>query len=199
MVVFNELRISDDKESIVIDCNIQDVSYYTEMYINGIYLEYYKDFSEASSLGERAITVYEKGDGDAMTYIRRIVNLDEIRDTIGLESLAGGLFYVVVDCDGTLPADIIQYGAWASSATDVGVVFDWEMLYRLGMQYVAQYYYGDKVCADKNGLVQFILLWNALRLAINTGDWSMVNSLWGKFTSFQMMGGGVASPCKCGQ
>jgi len=198
MVVFNELRISDDKESIVIDCHIQDVSYYTEMYINGIYLEYYKDFSDARALGERAYTVYEKGDGDAMTYIRRIVQLDDLQYKTGVGSLEGALFYVVVDCDGELPQDIIQYGAWASTTTDVGVLFDWEMLYHRGIQHIASYYYQDKMCGDTSGLQEFILLWNALRLAIQTGDWPLVNTLWDKVHSFSIMGG-TASPCKCGQ
>ena len=65
MVTFNELRICEDGNYLIVDCEIDNVDVYKDMYIQNIYLEHYKDASALGMPGENAYLLYENKCDDA--------------------------------------------------------------------------------------------------------------------------------------
>ena len=203
MVIFNELRITEDKDCLIVDCSIEDIEGYRGMYIDSVYVEYYKNVTEDGVPSDSAICLYEKADTETgKTAIRKTLNASSLdRDTFGTDTFAGGLFFVTVMCDGTPenPELLASYSCGADNTTDVGVAVDWHSVYSLGMGYAARLAYNcENPCDIPDGFENFILYWYALQLAIATCDWLQVRKLWDKFMR-ALVGneGAVAGGCGC--
>lgn len=208
MVIFNELRISEDKQCITVDVEIEDVDGYDGMYIDGIYLEYYKNASDSGDLTPgKYFTMYEHAEGDDDTHVRKRVTIDDIEEQMSLYDFGTpefdkGLFFVHVHCDGTpVNGSILEgYGCGADNTWDTGIILDWKAVYEYGMGYAAKLAKScGNPCDEPTGFKQFILLWYALQLAISTCDYSRVRGLWDRilktFSGFS--GASLSSGCGC--
>ena len=187
MVIFNDLRVAEDKSCLVVECEIEDISGYDGLYIDTVHIEYYKNVTSDGVPSDKAICVFSDDEEQAHARtVRCELKLSDISvDTFGTDKFDGGLFFVTVKCDGTPtnPAELASYGCGADRMVDTGVIVDWETVYRNGMSYVNSL--ADD-CVDKCnpplGFGNFILYWYALRLAINTCDWPLVRDLWDRFS-----------------
>ena len=205
MVIFNELRITEDKECLIVDCSIEDIDGYDGMYIDSVTVEYYKNVTEDGSASDHAITMYEKTDGAVgITSYRGTLKASSLdKETFGTDTLAGGLFFITVSCDGTPenPEILASYSCGADNTIDVGVAIDWHSVYSLGIGYAAKLAYNcEDPCDIPDGFENFILYWYALQLAISTCDWFQVRKLWDKFMRALAGNGTVVSSgggCGC--
>lgn len=183
MVNFNELRISDDRNNLIVDCEIDKASAFSNKYIKKISIEYYKNASYASMPGPKSYEIYNNElDDDSVRNIRVLFNKSKLRQTeFDIDSFDDGLFYVIVCCEGDPSAQVMSLCGFDDNV-EIGVILDWRRFYLLGMQYVAAMGNG---CADKctipAGFEHFVLQWEALKLAIATCDWNLVRSLWEQF------------------
>lgn len=183
MVIFNELRITEDGGCIVIDCEIESLDVYKDMYISDIHLEYYKNANPVSMPSDKAYLLYENVNQDTDVKQKRIVfSKAELPLTqFGITDFENGLFYAIVRCDGDLPATVANLPCTYDDTVKIGAIPDWKALYRIGMQYVSSLF---GICSPKNfcdypaGFEDFIIIWNSLRLAIDTCNWDLVNTLW---------------------
>jgi len=187
MVTFNELRISDKKDCLIIDVEVEKVDVFENMYIDSIYLEYYKNVNPASGMpGEKAVLVWENTS-------RNKINTKAVRlnysinakpgdsQTLGVSTFNNGLFYVIVNVGGD-PSGQVGYMACGTDIPKrIGAVLDWEAFYNRGMQYVNSLFNGCDPCPDLTGFEHFAVLWNALKMALSTCDWNLVSNLWDKF------------------
>lgn len=202
MVTFNELRISDDYGCLIIDCEVERVDIYKDMHIQSIYLEYYKNANAASMPSSKAVCVY---DDEAGTKKKKAVRLSvrpaDLHDmNMGAGTLQKGLFYVIVQCDGELPASIVNYPCGYDETKKIGAILDWKSFYNIGMSYVNSLFNGCNPCPDLTGFEHFAVLWNALKMALSTCDWNLVSDLWEKFLlspSNPFMVSGFHSNCGC--
>lgn len=195
MVIFNDLRITEDKECLIVDCYIEDIDGYDGMYIDSIDIDYYKNVTEDCQPSEHAINLYTHEDGETFRALRKTLKRSDIvGKDFGTETFDGGLFFVVVRCDGN-PTNLevlAQYSCTMDNTVDIGVIIDWQRIYEQGMGYAAKLAYGcDNPCDSPVGFEQFIIYWYALQLAISTCDWPQVRKLWPKF--LRAFGGGNAS------
>ena len=205
MVIFNELRIAENRSCLTVDCYIEELTTYANMYIESIYIDYYKNTTPASMPGAKAYCLYENTEGDtSVRAVRRSLHEYTLPLTqFGIDKFDDGIFYVIVKCNGTLPAsEIADLPCGADNTTTVGVIIDWKTVYEKGMQYVSSIY-GPCAsgCADLTGFEHFALLWNALRLAISVCDWQMVENLWNKILlspSVASSGSSSSSSSPCG-
>lgn len=186
MVTFNELRICEEGDRLIVDCEIDDNALYDGMYIQSIYLEHYKNASVASMPGEKAQLIYNNEYSDRRVRSKRIVfdAMDLAVSSLGVSSFDGELFYVIVMCGGDLNVAAIdgKLPCGADDTTAIGAILDWRLFYSRGMGYIASMF--DKCgnpCQPTDAFEHFILLWNALKLAIETCDWETVKDLWGMF------------------
>lgn len=210
MVTFNELRICEDGSKLIVDCEVEGIDIYNGIYIKNIYLDYYKNASYASMPSSKAYKIYENKYNDTTVRSKRIT-LSEAEVAgmgFGVSTFDGALFYVIVECDGSAKAlaELEGLPCGYDQTVDIGAILDWAMFYRKGMGYIASMF--DKCgnpCAPTDAFEHFILLWNALKLAIETCDWDTVIDLWDKFLLSPNSNGGssysavVTSGCGCGR
>ena len=205
MVIFNDLRISEDKDKLIIDCEVEGVDGYENIYIDGVYVAYYKKVSAFDDFptGDYLATVYEKGDKDAQTHVRVCLDSENItKKTFGTDTFNGGMFFVYVKCnyEGTLNWDVMQnYGCGADRFWDIGIILDWKSVYEQGMGYAAKLALGcGSVCNEPTGFKQFILHWYALQLAISTCDYRQASKLWDRFIRMFDASSAAFSPLSSG-
>ena len=197
MVIFNDLRITEDRKYLIVDCQIEDADGFDGLYIDKIDLMYYTKVKDFSMIGinvdDYAYRMYEKDEDDETEKHRNIrvqVSMYDIKSgpnkqpNFGTNTFENGLFYVAVTCAGTPTNPLILegYGCGADRLTDIGVVLDWYSVYENGMAFASKLAFScGNTCDDPSGYEQFILHWYGLQLAIATCDWIQVSRLWPKF------------------
>jgi len=181
MVLFNELRITEDRKCLIVDCEVDRVDLYSNMYIDSIYIEYYKNSPVSGMPSDKAYILYENSSSDnTVKSVIRSMDIAALKSSdMGIDSFRDGLFYVIVKCDGELGTVPSGMPCGYDNVTDIAVILDWKSFYERGMNFVSSMFNncGDK-CAVPAGFEQFVLLWNALKLAISVCDWDAVNMLW---------------------
>ena len=205
MVIFNELRISEDRKCLIVDCEVENVDVYENMYIKSIYLDYYMNASAASMPSDKAYLLYENTNDDKTVRAKRIKMSSSMLPLtdFGTTTLEDGLFYVIVTCDGDLPASVSSMPCGYDETTNIGAIVDWKSFYTRGMQFVSALYNGcsgGKFCESPVGFEDFIVVWNAMKLAISTCNWDLVTTLWHRFLRTPAVAGSgyVTGGCGCG-
>lgn len=183
MVIFNELRITEDGSCLIADCQIANASVFSEMYIDKILLVNYNDAVLDDIQSSKHVVIF---DGESVRKRRSRVRLyveDSALTGTSLEytGFKNGLFYVVVLCTGEMQDSVETLASGTDSAVGIGVVPDWKVFYEKGMQYVSYALSGAHTHKFAKGFEDYILLWNAFKLSISTGDLNSVSKLWAKF------------------
>ena len=185
MVIFNELRINDDKSAIIIDCSVEDLTIYTGMYIKTVELYHYKNITSSGTPSnmQKVITVYENYNDDVtVKTVRRCVNETTIgTGVLGTDTIEKNIFFVRVICDGTMGPEISQFACGTDDTVDIGVVVDWQYLYAAGMGFVAAMDTCTDGCKSMAGYEQFILTWFGIKLALSACDFDQLAILWDRF------------------
>ena len=198
MVRFDNLRIADDYRSLLVQCHIDDYDVYDNMYIKTVYLEYYKNRGTIGVPSDKAILLYNNSNNDtsvkSVTANLSVAALDAAE--IGVSSFDDELFYVYVTCDGTLDPSVSTMDCDMDNTLDVGVVLDWQDVYRMGMKYIAGFADNCFDCEGTADFEQFILLWNALKLAADVCDWVTLERIWPKLMA-SYTGNYSLSGCGC--
>lgn len=180
MVVFNELRLSDDKKKLIVDCFIENLNIYSNMYIKEIAVDYYKNVETSGDPSEHAITIYSNtGNDTSVKAVSVCLKEEDLTSSFGTTHFEGGLFYVFVICDGTPAASVASLPCGYDEDTEIGIVPDWELLYEIGMKYIMNMASScfDK-CTDESPFMHFILLWNSLKMALSTCEYNVLEKIW---------------------
>lgn len=180
MITFDDLRISEDKKTLSVLCHISDYEIYDNMYIKEVYLEYYKNRGTIGVPSSKAIKIYENTQSSSSVRSLALSVPDSVLDSglLGVSTFDKEMFYVYVICDGTLPASVATMGCGYDETTKVGIVIDWLMVYQMGMGYVARMAKKCGNCDLADDFEHYILLWNAIKLAVETTDWEQMEILW---------------------
>lgn len=183
MVKFDELRISEDGQYLTVECHIENYDVYSEMYIDTIYLEYYKNRGTVGVPSDKALLMFENDNEDKTKtrHVRCRISLMQLPGNFGTSEFRNGLFYVYVNCDGHLPASVSSMYCGYDVTLDVAVIPDWRMLYKMIMPLVGKFASGCTPCDDVDGFGHLILMWYAFKYAVETCDWTTVDRLWDEF------------------
>lgn len=175
MVQFTQLLIDPDSDTLNVKCQIENLAIYKDVYIESITAKYYD--------GTAVMTMYSKGDDEeGLQVVSVSKGTDEIPDNFGTTTFIGGLFYITVVCGGTPSGTVSTLPCNYDTMTAEAIVIDWHKLYEMGMQFVVAMASNCKDrCSGNEAFEHFILLWNALKLAVETCDHTMIESLWKKF------------------
>lgn len=195
MITFDDLRISEDKAMLTVQCHVSDYDIYDNMYIKEIYLEYYKNRGVIGVPSNKALKIFDNGTGDTSVRSASVNVSASSLSGMDLSSFDKGLFYVYVKCDGTLAPEVAGMSCGYDVTTSIGIVIDWYLFYGFGMNYVSRMARGG-FCDVPADFEHFILLWNALRLAVETSDWVNIEMLWERLIQTNVIA--VASKCGCG-
>ena len=203
MVIFNELLITDDRQSLIVGCQLEDLNVYSGMYIKSIYLDYYKNSETFGVPSEKAVEIFNNSDDDPdVNAVRVCVNAPSLPQTFGVSSFRDGIFYAIVTCEGDLSSSAALLSCGMDDTVDVGIIIDWKTLYEKGMQYVskmASSCYNS--CDDMPGFKLFILQWNALKLALASCDYEKLETLWEEILHLRIKSNvnSVSAGCGCHQ
>lgn len=207
MVIFNELKFSDDVKNLSINVSIETASQ-SNYYIHAIYLEYYKNRNVSKAPSGKAVVLFENPAIDPETH-EPVGNPDTTKkswegtvnesvlslNTNGVDKFKDGLFYVIVVCQN------VDYEHHEDDlVADVDAVLDWTAVYSRGMAIVnsALVGCGSGKCAISDNLEQAILCWHSIELSMAANDADALDRLWSRFVQFTPITGNVGvSPCNC--
>lgn len=194
MIQFSELRLSADKHKIYVGCEVENFDIYSGVYIKSVYIDYYKNRLASGSPSENAICLYDNTHDD-YTVKSAYATLDSnaLTEAFGTTTFVDGLFYVYVTCD-VHGASLATADCGWDAMTTVGIVADWEKVWAEGMMYINEVANACSNCGIKDNFLDFILRWEALKLAMITCDYETVDNIWdGLLGTSKMVSGG----CGC--
>lgn len=189
MVIFDQLRISDDGKELYISVHINDAvakDYATDGYIKPFEKVYLKSLTivSADKVSETSTSVPTEGrlyhiDFDKNTKSASLVihewelkeapTVDEegkIHNPCAPKKPVDGLFFVFVETEGE--ADGCVPCAYSKNVA-TAVVFDESLLYQKAMNYTRELV---QDCNVPQGFADFILQWNAFKSSVETEHWN---------------------------
>lgn len=201
VTLFNDLRVIRGGDSLLVECSVNPARIFSGMYIKSIHVDWYGSWPTQGDWSAHAVTLYENVDDDPeVRSFRGCLDASDLPSDFGASTFRDGLFYVTVRCGGTPDPSIGAMPCGWDRDTDIGIVPDWGMLYRLGMPYVRQLSGCGGKCGDAKPFLAFTIIWNAFRLAAGAGDWETAAGIWRKAVRMaSARPGQAADGCGCGK
>ncbi len=202
MIIFDQLRISDDGRTMYIDAHINQSEKFEDVTIESLYIILGSQIYET-------VTIDPESNG--YIYKKTYENVKEIHEAIDIAdenliynktSFSKDLFFVYIGCNAVPDActSLLTIGKYL-----LGVVFDENLLYQRVMAFVREL--ADK-CTIPVGFADFILLWNAFKSSVETEHYmaaiKFYNMLFGRDCSGNPYGpysrdysAIISKPCGC--
>lgn len=175
MLQYNQLSISQDKKHLIIDVQVQDMSYYENVYIDTIIIDTQKTFSVTGPSSKPLMTI----DCNHTKHFRQFIDIDSIADN---------LFFVYTISTGE-PADNTPCGMDTTSI--LGVTYDKYPMYFQGMKFLSEM----NGCEPASNLIDYILTNKAFDLSLQTGNYQTAIKYWNEF--FDKKEKTISSKCGC--
>lgn len=171
MIIFDQLRISDDGKRMYINAHVNKADYFKDIYIDSIVIQTADKVSETDSGLPTSDYVYIKKAEENAKELNLVLEASDLSRSwesdpnaiaFGRGDMSKTLFFVYIKCKGT-PGSCTP--CRLDEETTLGVVFDENVLHQKVMDYTKE------LVADCNvpsAFIDFILLWNAFKSAIET-------------------------------
>lgn len=172
MIQFNELKISDDSKDLIINTQVKNLSYYTDVYLDTIKIDTQDTFIE-SGPSSKAVYTYTAPDNT------KSVSLDLTSSDI-LPSLDTNMFFVWVTVKGTPSADT---PCRMDTVSTLGVVVSLYPIYRGLLNYMGEV---ERDCEVPKNFINLILRYEAFRLALRTGNYTEAIKFWNRYFGKRM-------------
>lgn len=180
MVIFDQLRISDDGKELYINAHVNTAEGFANRYIKSVSVVTAENVSENNpwNLSSSAPVVFKEEYEEPVKEINLVVNCYNTSDDFAKGTFSGDLLFVYVQMVGATDECVPCY---MSTDYTVGVTFDERLLYQRVMDYTKGL---AKDCSIPSGFIDFILLWNAFKASVETGHYvsaiDFYNLLFGK-------------------
>ena len=161
MIIFDQLRISDDGKLLYIDVHVNKSSDFDAITIDSITIQTSEQVSETDPLTPGSEYIYSYTSTGAAKEVHLCLKAATDFEK-SFNSLSNMLLFVYVTCKGT-PG--ICTPCRLDEMTTLGVTFDETVYYQKTMQYTKELV-GNCDIPDK--FIDFILLWNGFKAAIET-------------------------------
>ena len=162
MILFDQLRISDDGKRMYINLHVNNADYFQNIYLDSLIVTTADKVSETSPHLPSEDYIYKKeftGNEREADLVLQPVDMNE---KFSKSSFSSDLFFVYVKVKGTpdpcTPCRLDE-------EITLGVTFDENLLYQKVMQYTKSLV---DDCTIPVGFIDFILLWNAFKASIET-------------------------------
>lgn len=171
MIIFDQLRISDDGKRMYINAHVNKADYFNDIYIDSIVIQTADKVSETDPGLPTSDYVYIKKAEENAKELNLVLEASDLSRSwesdpkaiaFGRGDMSKTLFFVYIKCKGT-PGSCTP--CRLDEETTLGVVFDENVLHQRVMDYTKE------LVADCNvpsAFIDFILLWNAFKSAIET-------------------------------
>ena len=206
MIIFDQLRISDDGRQMYINVHVNTVQAFAHIYIDKITIMTADKVSETDPGTPTSDYIYTKtfeGNQKEVALVLTATDFTKTWETdpnamvFPVSDMPKTLFFVYVQCKQVGIADPCFECLPCSlqEMTTVGVTFDENMLYQKVMDYTRQL---ASDCNVPQGFTDFILLWNAFNASVETEHYipaiKYYNMLFGNYSG---VSGGYSSTSRC--
>lgn len=171
MIIFDQLRISDDGKRMYINAHVNKADYFNDIYIDSIVIQTADKVSETDPGLPTSDYVYIKKAEENAKELNLVLEASDLSRSwesdpkaiaFGRGDMSNTLFFVYIKCKGT-PSSCTP--CRLDEETTLGVVFDENVLHQKVMDYTKELV-AD--CSVPSAFIDFILLWNAFKSAIET-------------------------------
>lgn len=171
MIIFDQLRISDDGKRMYINMHVNGADYFENVYLDTLTIMTADKVQETNPYAPTEDYIYKKVfEGNQKTADLVLTPEDFLKTwetevnamMFNANEMSGTLFFVYVKAKGTpdpcTPCTLDE-------EVTVAVTFDASLLYQLMMGYTKEL---ADTCSIPNGFTDMILLWNAFKAAVET-------------------------------
>lgn len=171
MIIFDQLRVSDDGKRLYINAHVNKADYFDNIYIDSVVIMTADKVSETAPGTPTSDYVYKKEAEDNAKELNLVLETSDLSRSweadpkaiaFGRADMSNTLFFVYIKCKGTPGACT---PCRLDEETTLGVVFDETILYQRVMDYTKELI---EDCNVPTEFADFILLWNAFKAAIET-------------------------------
>lgn len=171
MIIFDQLRISDDGKRMYINAHVNKADYFNDIYIDSIVIQTADKVSETDPGLPTSDYVYIKKAEENAKKLNLVLEASDLSRSwesdpkaiaFNRGDMSKTLFFVYIKCKGT-PGSCTP--CRLDEEATLGVVFDENVLHQRVMDYTKELV-AD--CSVPSAFIDFILLWNAFKSAIET-------------------------------
>lgn len=176
MIKFNTLKITEDSKNLIIDAEIEDLSYYDDMLISSLIIDNQDTYSALGPSSNPIVNLsFAKTDstGEEIKGVRHVSI--EIPLVSLKEDLGNDILYIYFTTVGT-PAPNTPCNKDLSVV--MGVAVNLYPIYMRGMSYIKEL---SKDCTIPKGFIDYILNYRLIELCLKTRNYVTANKYWNKF------------------
>lgn len=196
MVIFDQVRISDDGKIFYLDAHVKTSASFDGVYITKLAIMRDTEISETDvtefPVGDYAY--YEGWDIDEeVKEIHKGVTLNDFNPLLSptIKDLSHNLFFVYIECEGT-PSFDTPCNSYNNPS--IAVTYDTGRIYSIGMNYVREL---SADCTIPSGFINFILNNEALKFAIGTGHYIPAKQYFNNIMGYSKGSVGTIKKCGC--
>ena len=191
MIIFDQLRISDDGKKLFVDVHVNKADFFDNIYIDKVVIQTQNQVSEMDPLSPGDEYIYSlQAEPDTKELHLALEASTDFEQS--LSTLSDKLLFVYVICTG-VPDPCTP--CRLDEMTTLGVTFDESLLYQQVMQQTRQL---ADTCKVAKGFIDLILLWNGFKAAIETEHYIPAIDFWRKmFDKRYNAAISKAKPCGC--
>ena len=190
MIHFNELRVTPDRKSLIIDVVVRNEKYFDNVYLDKIVIDNQDTYVDSSPIYEHQIPMFKK-DGRTTNRLKHIrLELTHI----DLRRPLSDMFFVYVQTKGNPAFDT---PCSLDHKTTLGTVVDMYPFYQMSINMLKEL---TKCCEVPQDFIDYMLRIKALELSIKTGNYIEAIKFYnmffrGRHHHINIKGGG----CCCGK
>lgn len=179
MIQFNELRITSDNKCLIIDTQVEDLSYFVNVTIDSIFIDT-QDSWIPNGPSNNAVRVYSENGGKQLDIIKddtgRHVRL-EITDPI-IDSGKNNMYFVYVIADISNAPESMEAPCECNKDSILGTVVNLHSMYQNLMGGIREL---SNTCEVPASLINSFLQQEMLDASIRTGNYPVAIQTWKKF------------------
>lgn len=202
MVIYDQLRISDDGRYLYIDAHISLAECFDEITIKSLYICLGSQVYETLTIDpESNSSIYHKTYDDNVREIHECISIEDNNLVYNKTDFSRDLFFVYIGCN-TVPEGCECYASVGRYV--LAVTFDDNLLYQRVMQFTKSL---TQDCQIPTAFTDFILLWNAFKASVETEHYipaiKYYNMLFGmdvegnSYGAYDKNSGVISKPCGC--
>ncbi len=193
MLLFDQLRISDDGKRMYINIHVNFATYFDNIMLDSITICTADQVSETNPNAPSQDYIYKKVYTEDLQVDNIVLTPQDMNENFTKNSFSSDLFFVYVKCEGT-PDQCTP--CTLDEEITLGVTFDESIFYQKVMQLTKQLADECKVSKD---FIDMILLWNGFKAAVETEHYIPAIDFWKKlfFGHHGVLGLSNSKPCGC--
>ena len=172
MIIFDQLRISDDGKRLYINLHVNRADYFDNIFLDSIIIMTADKVSETNPDIPAEDYIYKKEFEGEQKEADLVLTSNDFSEAYSKADLTSDLFFIYVKIKG-VPAPCTP--CRLDEEITLGVTFDETMLYQKVMQFTGEL---NQDCEIPQNFLDLILLWYGFKAAIETEHYTVAIDFW---------------------